>query len=284
MSVSSTRLYAVLARKAPIGVIFRRGPSNQVQLLKWNLETDEIIPGQWLKGRVYEHRCDLSPNGDFLVYFAATYKGPYSTWTAISRPPFFSALALWPKGDAWGGGGLFDANGKGLALNHRSSEMKLAQNFKLPSAFRIRPLGEHSGWGEDDPILSFRLKRDGWVKIKNGEYKQNKHGSKIWIEYLHPEVWEKKSSLGSSAIHMELHGIHERNGSWYLYKCKKIVNDHAIDLGRCDWADINSEGVVYFSNEGCLYRKHMENNINVITDLSDNKFSEIIPTEDALTW
>src|SRR5262249_17885427 len=26
-------------------------------------------------------------------------------WTAISRPPFLTALALWPKGDCWHGAG-----------------------------------------------------------------------------------------------------------------------------------------------------------------------------------
>lgn len=102
MAESTARLYAIWARKAPIGVIFRRGPSKQVQMLKWDIENDELIPGQWFKGRVYERRCDLSPNGQYLIYFAANYKPPYGTWTAISHPPFFTALALWPKGDCSG--------------------------------------------------------------------------------------------------------------------------------------------------------------------------------------
>src|SRR5689334_10667690 len=107
-SKPSTRLYVLLARKAPIGVVFRRGPSKQVLLLSWNTETHEIRKGQWLKGRIYEHRCDLSPSGEKLIYFAANQRQPMYSWTAVSRPPFLTALALWPKGDAWGGGGLFE--------------------------------------------------------------------------------------------------------------------------------------------------------------------------------
>lgn len=64
--------------------------------------------GQWFKGRIYERRCDLSPSGEKLIYFAAKYRSPLYTWTAVSRPPFLTALLLWPKGDAWGGGGLFN--------------------------------------------------------------------------------------------------------------------------------------------------------------------------------
>src|ERR1700760_351322 len=102
--VSSTRLFVLLARDAPVGVILRRGPSKQVLMIHWNLKNDTFVHGQWLKARVYERRCDLSPEGDMLLYFAATHRKPYGTWSAVSRPPFFTALALWPKGDAWGGG------------------------------------------------------------------------------------------------------------------------------------------------------------------------------------
>ena len=114
---STTRLFALIARRAEVGIIFRRGPSKQVLLVRWDLATDSFEAGQWLKGRVYERRCDLSPNGDRLIYFAASYGGPLRTWTAVSRPPYFTALALWPKGDAWGGGGLFQDENK-ILLNH----------------------------------------------------------------------------------------------------------------------------------------------------------------------
>ena len=92
---ASTRLYVLLARKAPIAVVFRRGPSKQVLLLTWNTETDELRQGQWFKGRIYERRCDLSPSGEKLIYFAAKHRGPHGTWTAVSRPPYLTALAMW---------------------------------------------------------------------------------------------------------------------------------------------------------------------------------------------
>jgi hypothetical protein len=57
------RITGIVARGAPLAVLFRRGPSKQVLQLLWNLETDEITPGQWLKARVYDERADLSPDG-----------------------------------------------------------------------------------------------------------------------------------------------------------------------------------------------------------------------------
>src|SRR4051794_39570157 len=113
----SARLFVILARKAPVGVILRRGPSNHVQLIRWNMADDTFEQGQWFKGRIYERRCDISPNGTLLIYFAATYKEPLHSWTAISKVPWFAATALWPKGDGWNGGGYFTGS-YSICLNH----------------------------------------------------------------------------------------------------------------------------------------------------------------------
>ena len=94
-------LHVILARNAPVGIILRRGPSKWVQLIKWNTQTDVFEPGQWFHGRIYEQCCDLSPDGRLFIYFATKYSGKalYDekisyAWTAISRPPYLTALAL----------------------------------------------------------------------------------------------------------------------------------------------------------------------------------------------
>ena len=98
------RLSVILARDAPVGVIFRRGPTNWTQVIRWNTATDTFDAGQWFKGRIYERRCDLSPSGEKLIYFAAKHhlaRNPdpsyRSSWTAISKIPYLTALALWPN-------------------------------------------------------------------------------------------------------------------------------------------------------------------------------------------
>src|SRR5690606_15991035 len=117
-----SRLYVLLARKARVGVILRRGPSKWVQVIRWSTSSDAFEDGQWFHGRIYERRCDLSPDGRLFLYFAAKFhraqaQGSYTySWTAVSKPPWLTAIALWPKGDAWHGGGLFESN-TALMLN-----------------------------------------------------------------------------------------------------------------------------------------------------------------------
>lgn len=168
MREASCRCYAIVAREAPVAIIFRRGPSAVVQLVKWNLEDDTFEEGQWFKGRIYERRADLSPSGKYLIYFAAKYRGPMYSWTAVSKPPYLTAVALWEGMGAWGGGGLFDDD-KNVQLNHSITRMKLSDTCELPASVNVTPCGADSGSGEDSPVMDMRLERDGWVQTEFGE-------------------------------------------------------------------------------------------------------------------
>jgi hypothetical protein len=109
--MTAPRLFVVMASHAPVAVIIARGPSRWTHLSLWDTETELVTSGAWFKGRLYESKCDLSPDGALFLY--AAFKGgraqtPFTdSWTAISRPPWLYALALWPVGTTYGGGGRF---------------------------------------------------------------------------------------------------------------------------------------------------------------------------------
>jgi hypothetical protein len=114
------------------------------------------------KGRIYERRCDLSPSGEKLIYFAAKYRSPLYTWTAVSRPPFLTALLFWPKGDAWGGGGLFN-NERTIGLNHPKSHMNLAADFALPKS-RAKSIGS---WTLEMLIAGIHDRDGSWYVLEH---------------------------------------------------------------------------------------------------------------------
>lgn len=277
----TTRLYFIVARAAPTAVVFRRGPSRQVELLRWDLATDRVVPGQWLKGRIYERRCDLSPNGELLIYFAAKYETKMRTWTAISRPPFLTALALWSKGDASGGGGLFDSD-RTIRLNHRPDEMRLEEDFRLAPSMKVEGFGPGSGWGEDDPLHDARLIRDGWRFEGEGSAAiENAVGSSPWIEFRPPIKYRRPigGHGGRVALEMTIEGLRERDGSWYLTRFA-ISDGHGVvrDLGRADWADVAPDGDLLLAQDGRLLRfasSDLANNEpTVIGDLNGHVFEE----------
>ncbi len=106
----SIQLYLFFARDNDKAVILRQGPSKVSRLILWHRDSDRFEDGQWLKHKVYPDRCDLSPDGQHFLFFALDGKWQTETkgsYTAISKPPYFTALTLIPQGDTWGGGGRF---------------------------------------------------------------------------------------------------------------------------------------------------------------------------------
>lgn len=161
------RLHVLLARKAAFALVIRRGPSRQVCTIGWDRKTDDFSLGQWFKGRIYERRCDLSPDGKHFLYFAMNGKWhgkAKGSWTAISRAPYLKGVALWAKGDCWHGGGLFK-NRSQFWLNggHQAYEL-------LIPARDFQPVDDHPGpeyyGGECPGVYYLRLQRDGW-KLKS---------------------------------------------------------------------------------------------------------------------
>lgn len=162
------RLHCLLASKSQVAVVLRRGPSKQVAAFLWDRKTDSFELGQWIKGRIYERRTDLSPNGQHLIYFAMNGKWDSETggsWTAVSKAPWLKALDLYRKGDCWEGGGLFLSN-KSYWLNDRyfskSSVMKASQEVARDSTYKPA----QSYGAECTGVYYPRLLRDGWSLVE----------------------------------------------------------------------------------------------------------------------
>jgi hypothetical protein len=293
MPETSCRLYAILAREAPVGVIFRRGPSRQVRLIRWNLEDDSFEPGQWFGGRIYERRCDLSPQGDMLIYFAAKHRPPHHSWTAVSRPPWLTALALWPKGDCWAGGGLFKS-GQVILLNHWLNQGQLADGFALPPTLEVEPLGDSPGCGEDEPVESARLSRDGWTLACPGKLRAAQDRESLRWSFSLERVWRKPGASGH-VLRMLVRGIGERDGPWYRLDHEVMDADGQIRvyLPETDWAEWDRNGDLLFSRRGGLFRLpaamverggDFGEQAQLLADFSTMTFEEIVAPSSVTHW
>jgi hypothetical protein len=189
-----TKLSVLFAASGQKAIILRRGPKTHWRLIAWDLVSGSFTPGQWMKGVV--RLCDLSPNGNKLLYWAAQHhaaarfqnrsthpRGVYDplkvlpsprnrprrkipaylrvaqegcgrqairpntgTWTAISTPPYFSALAIWPSFGYGTGGGVFLSEQEILLTDDRVTPK---ENVAWPKAMKIR-----SAW--DDKTRQWR--------------------------------------------------------------------------------------------------------------------------------
>jgi hypothetical protein len=131
-----SRLFVIPARDEAVAVIFRRGPSRWYHIIQWNTRRDTFTHGAWIKGRIYEEKCDISPDGQLLLCFihqGSRCGTPYTTaWTAISRTPWLQALAVWPEGSTWAGGGRFLDNRR-IVIRSNAAHRPFIPDSKRPS-------------------------------------------------------------------------------------------------------------------------------------------------------
>jgi len=210
-----------------------------------------MTPGAWFHGRIYERRCDLLPDGSLFVYFAAnwdfsdvTYQG---SWTAVSRPPWLTALALWPKGGAWNGGGLFRSD-RSLWVNHGPDGVVAHQDHQ-PRGLDVST--ESRGRGEDFPIFGIRLERDGWTKVAELRDEYNLHGGR-GNRTVQPLVYERPL-VGSLAVLQLAYSQTDMHPRWD-YSLSSAGESARARLDGAEWADSDEDRGVVFAKDGCLFR------------------------------
>lgn len=111
---SRPRLYVLRASAAMRAVVFVKHRSKLWSLHLWDLAEGRVEPGATFKGTLYPRRCDVSPDGQHLLYFAMTGWSPEGEWpwqfTGLSRAPWLTCLVAWREAGTWTRG--FHFNGK----------------------------------------------------------------------------------------------------------------------------------------------------------------------------
>jgi hypothetical protein len=269
------RVHPILARKANTAIIIRRGPSKSVCTMQWDRRNDTFKLGQWLKGRIYERRCDLSPDGRHFIYFAmdGRWSGPVKgSWTAISRAPYLKALALWPWGDCWNGGGLFLTDSKFWrnAGYHQDEPDTVGRLRKKLIEETDYPFDEGYG-GECPGVYYQRLQRDGWKLTRIDPPSANDQVAVFEKPLLKGWVLEKSAhasidhSVGSGCYFDTHRMLHPESGA-------------VVDHPEWEWADIDRKRLVWVA-KGVLYAAKIHGKglgeVKVLRDFNDMEFEAI---------
>ena len=250
------RLHLLIAKNSDHGIVIRRGPSKQVCILAWDRSRNTFTVSQWLKGRIYERRSDISPSGKYWIYFAMNGKWQsevQGSWTAIARVPWLKAIELLPKGDCWQGGGLF-LDDRTYWLNGCHESLFTTKEITRNTSYQ--PKNQYGG--ECLNVYFNRLQRDGWHLTTDWKQEQWHlptifekkllHGWKIQ-KFCHAQV----GSPPGKGCYWDEHELHKHNGE-------------ILTKPKWEWADWVDNALV-FAEDGCLYKITIEGS----SDLSEAK-------------
>jgi hypothetical protein len=243
---SPCRLFVYLAREAPLAVVLRRGPSDWARLSLWHTDTDTFEHGQWIHARVYERRCDVSADGSLFVAFVRDSTGPNQgntdTWVALSRPPWFTALALWFVGGTYYTGGLFpDGTTLWLGFDPTAPD-KGALPPWLNTTTDLPPYVDRTNDWPDRTVWLNRLLRDGWRRGSAAE----------------PEIWERRHPHGDLTLVMAIWSALDFGAYGGRYDIEYLVrglpDDREASLGHATWADWDQQGRLVLARDGRLWQ------------------------------
>lgn len=219
-----TRLSVLFAADAPVAVVLRRGPKRHWHLATWDLRNDTFVHGQWMKGGISlcdltpngkkliyfasqyhnprrpEDRQPFDPlavtelprqrKGRKVPRYVRQRVPPkhhaqiHDTWTAISTPPFFTALAVWPAFGTWTGGGFFSSD-TGAYIGEPEDRMIPIERVPIPTRFHfhsahgllpamfkaLRPSASYPSLGAD---------------LQEGPYWEGLRASGVqWVDWMH---------------------------------------------------------------------------------------------------
>lgn len=262
------RLHVLLAREAPVGLVIRRGPSKCVATFLWQREQDEFSLGQWFKGRIYERRCDLSPDGRHLIYFAMNGQwdsAAKGSWTAISQAPYLKALTMLPKGDCWNGGGLWTGRQRYWLNDRYDSHTVLHDSDEFARDLSYHP---ETNWGGECPGVYYpRLLRDGW-RLTAEEDDQTVFEKTLW------DGWVLRKTA-----HAQSGAPPGKGCYWDEHQLVHRVTGQSTVHPAWEWADVDRCRLVW-AEQGKLYAGAVRaGGLNESVELHDFNGMEYRPTK-----
>jgi hypothetical protein len=273
------RLFGIPASAADVVGVIRRGPSAWCAVGRWDVRAGTYDHGAWLRGTIYPQRCDVSPDGSWLVYFALQPSAAWDlgwTFVAVSRLPWLHALAAWGTDGTWSRG----------------------CHFVAEASSRVDGEPEHGSLPYDLLGAGLALtgassyaveRRRGWSEAPGAPPRDP---SDVWDERRADTLRMTKAQPGSSgAVRLEVTGRQAafRSGA-SGGRARYSVADGGgrLELPDVQWADWASDGsLLVATRSGRLETRGAASWANpdaVVADLAAAEPAPAAPPPEALSW
>ena len=228
MEKVSPRIYCIPAVVAPVVAVFRRGPTQWSHLGRWDLVQGRYEPGAWLLGRIFPRRSDLSPDGQWLSYFAHKPTARWNhgeTYIALSKLPWLTALHAFGTHGTWTRGYYFTEDGR----------CDRPEDTTLPISYGLRAI----------PLVQFaNERRRGWQEAPNSP---PRHPKDMWDKRRNVRM-QKCQPRGSRLLYVE--SVGQAGGEFGVNQAVdglcvsySLESDQGFEvLDDLQWADWDAEG------------------------------------------
>ena len=238
------RIHLLPAKRSPYVLVIRRKPSKCFHIIRWNTKSDRLEHGSWFNGKLYPKRCDISFDGQWMIYLAMGDSG--NTWNGVCRLPYLRTVLEGENMGTWFGGGYW-RDRQTLLLNQW-------QPTQGSVPFKLDQLQAEFG-GEDLGVLYPKWERDGWRR-RGDHYGTHeiKTLAKYTVECVGDDGWSHQPSRQYPALIARYIG-YLAHGCTFRFSLDRF--DELLD-DRVDSACWDSLRNLVYSREGMLYKYSLD--------------------------
>ena len=191
---------------------------------------------------------------------------------------WLTALALWPKGDAWGGGGIFKGE-RDLWVNHDQLSVEPHRAHR-PAGLNVT-IG-NGGAGEDFPIYAARLRRDGWSELARPRA-EIRPFPEAYVT-LEPGRWERPHPSEPWRLALKTSTV----GYTKRYEYELVGAKSVQPLVGAEWADWDEDRGIVYAAAGRLFRARLRRSglgpSTALIDLTDHRPTKRASPAWARSW
>ncbi|MFW2380525.1 MAG: hypothetical protein ACN4GZ_02115 [Acidimicrobiales bacterium] len=251
------RLFGVTASAAPIVAVLRRGPSDWCQVSRWDWAAPSLMHGSWFRGTIPPQKCDLSPDGRWLLYSAVKHPGNWdggAVYEAISRLPWLTALAAWNAGTTYTRGAHFtDEIGR--------------NDLGEPDVGDVGPLLRRYGLASTKLDQFAVERRRGWTESPETPARRSED---VWDRGREVEMVKRRPGGGPLLCCLGSYAAYRESPDWnqgLLYYLDLGGHHRELDV---QWADWSHDGrLLLATHDGRLQIRTVDGTIQFDLDLTD---------------
>jgi len=210
-------------------VVLQRKRAKLFHVVTVDTRRNRIEEGSWFRGKLYPLRCDVSFDGNFMVYLAMGTRG--TTWNGLCRLPWLTTLIDVKNTGAWFGGGFFE---KATLLRSNGWSTGNA-NLHERAPLSVTPYRSRYG-GEDLGVIFERFERDGYKR--DGTVWSRKYSKR------HPELTAHYLGYFSHTIPTMPAG----------YTFSFSLDDYPELLDGASWATWDLDGNLWVARPGAVQK------------------------------
>lgn len=238
-----SRLHLLVAKAAPVVVILQRRRAKLFHVVTVSGPRRQVAEGSWFRGKLYALRCDVSFDGQYMVYLAMGSQG--NTWNGVCRLPWLTTLTEAGNLGAWYGGGYFA--GKRVLRTNGWGRADFNPPRYARAPFTLDPYASRYG-GEDLGVVYERLERDGFRRLgANWGTDHNMGTRQLQVARAGDDGWGRQPTRGAPMLQLRYAGYLEHG---YTFTCALDAYPGLLD--GASWANWDCANDLWVARPGVV--------------------------------